>query len=180
MHFYELGGAGRYLPIIRGAIPLHHIAPQPQKLIVFGVNISRYVFLLLCLQQELFRSRKKRDRKGRHGGDAGLDDDRLEAELSLIQRPQISDALPCVVFWFVVRVVTGIPSSVRLVIELYHDRQMTQEPADDEEPGWWVGYVKLTDSLLYADFCVIFPFEVPSVLWRCWLGGRKGIRPVKN
>ena len=22
--------------------------------------------------------------------------------------------------------------------------------------------------------------EVPSVLWRCWLGGRKGIRPVKN
>ena len=23
-------------------------------------------------------------------------------------------------------------------------------------------------------------FTVPSVLWRCWLGGRKGIRPVKN
>jgi len=22
--------------------------------------------------------------------------------------------------------------------------------------------------------------SVPSVLWRCWLGGRKGIRPVKN
>jgi len=22
--------------------------------------------------------------------------------------------------------------------------------------------------------------NVPSVLWRCWLGGRKGIRPVKN
>jgi len=22
--------------------------------------------------------------------------------------------------------------------------------------------------------------ELPSVLWRCWLGGRKGIRPVKN
>ena len=21
---------------------------------------------------------------------------------------------------------------------------------------------------------------MPSVLWRCWLGGRKGIRPVKN
>ena len=21
---------------------------------------------------------------------------------------------------------------------------------------------------------------VPSVLWRCWLGGRKGIRPIKN
>ena len=23
-------------------------------------------------------------------------------------------------------------------------------------------------------------YNVPSVLWRCWLGGRKGIRPVKN
>ena len=22
--------------------------------------------------------------------------------------------------------------------------------------------------------------SVPSVLWRCWLGGRKGIQPVKN
>jgi len=25
-----------------------------------------------------------------------------------------------------------------------------------------------------------FPDSVPSVLWRCWLGGRKGIRPVKK
>jgi len=23
-------------------------------------------------------------------------------------------------------------------------------------------------------------YTVPSVLWRCWLGGRKGIRPVKK
>jgi len=23
-------------------------------------------------------------------------------------------------------------------------------------------------------------YNVPSVLWRCWLGSRKGIRPVKN
>ena len=23
-------------------------------------------------------------------------------------------------------------------------------------------------------------FRLPSVLWRCWLGSRKGIRPVKN
>ena len=23
-------------------------------------------------------------------------------------------------------------------------------------------------------------FDMPSVLWRCWLGGRKSIRPVKN
>ena len=27
--------------------------------------------------------------------------------------------------------------------------------------------------------CILLSL-VPSVLWRCWLGGRKGIRPVKN
>jgi len=29
---------------------------------------------------------------------------------------------------------------------------------------------------------ILFRLQVylPSVLWRCWLGGRKGIRPVKN
>ena len=25
-----------------------------------------------------------------------------------------------------------------------------------------------------------YTLYMPSVLWRCWLGGRKGIRPVKN
>jgi len=87
------------------------------------------------VQQEVFRSKKKRDRKSRHGGDAGLDDERLEAELSLIQRPQISDILPCVIFRFVVRAVVGIPSSVRLVIEWYHEWQMTEDETEDEQPG---------------------------------------------
>ena len=46
----------------------------------------------------------------------------------------------------------------------------------------------------FKQFCTIFPPQIwhlcglhifltchmPSVLWRCWLGGRKGIRPVKN
>ena len=27
-------------------------------------------------------------------------------------------------------------------------------------------------------YCTLF--DMPSLLWRCWLGGRKGIRPVKN
>ena len=34
-----------------------------------------------------------------------------------------------------------------------------------------------------SKFCFIVNFIItilPSVLWRCWLGGRKGIRPVKN
>ena len=34
-------------------------------------------------------------------------------------------------------------------------------------------------SILVLPFCTGSP-GVPSVLWRCWLGGRKGIRPVKN
>ena len=32
------------------------------------------------------------------------------------------------------------------------------------------------DDIIYTKPSVL----VPSVLWRCWLGGRKGIRPVKN
>ena len=45
-----------------------------------------------------------------------------------------------------------------------------------------------SDSAL-ADRCVhlwiiftylLFATSVPSVLWHCWLGGRKGIRPVKT
>ena len=31
-----------------------------------------------------------------------------------------------------------------------------------------------------ACYLVGFFAVLPSVLWRCWLGGRKGIRPVKN
>ena len=40
--------------------------------------------------------------------------------------------------------------------------------------------------MLIAIFCAPTQGEIislqckPSVLWRCWLGGRKGIRPVKN
>jgi len=39
---------------------------------------------------------------------------------------------------------------------------------------WKFNYHKLPLLLL----CLFF--TLPSVLWRCWLGGRKGIRPVKN
>ena len=28
--------------------------------------------------------------------------------------------------------------------------------------------------------CVSVVYNLPSVLWHCWLGGRKGIRPVKD
>ena len=38
------------------------------------------------------------------------------------------------------------------------------------------------EGFTVSDFmcmCCLRP-SVPSVLWRCWLGGRKGIRPVKK
>ena len=35
------------------------------------------------------------------------------------------------------------------------------------------------DKLCISNFVNNF-VEKPSVLWRCWLGGRKGIQPVKN
>jgi len=88
--------------------------------------------LFHLLQQEVFRSKKKRDRKSRHGGDGGLDDERLEAELSLIHRPQLGDMLPCVIVRFAVGVILGIPSSVRLVLEWYHDWRTVEEPSEDE------------------------------------------------
>ena len=35
-------------------------------------------------------------------------------------------------------------------------------------------------SIATTCWLVLRRMEMPSVLWHCWLGGRKGIRPVKN
>ena len=56
---------------------------------------------------------------------------------------------------------------------------------------WWCGRninccegvinLSLTNQHQSLFFCYTFLLIVmPSVLWRCWLGGRKGIRPVKK
>ena len=37
-----------------------------------------------------------------------------------------------------------------------------------------------TTRPVVTNFLFMLPIAVPSVLWCCWLGGRKGIRPVKN
>jgi len=37
-----------------------------------------------------------------------------------------------------------------------------------------------SSEYIFVGFCFFITFILPSVLWRCWLGGRKGIRPVKN
>ena len=40
--------------------------------------------------------------------------------------------------------------------------------------GWW------SRSVWVGECFFRYRFTTPSVLWRCWLGGRKGIRPVKK
>ena len=51
-------------------------------------------------------------------------------------------------------------------------------------PSWFLHLLKLIFdcSVLIGFSLLIFIILVllPSVLWHCWLGGRKGIRPVKN
>jgi len=48
----------------------------------------------------------------------------------------------------------------------------------------WLSFAKTWRKFLRRSIKLIFdniyPLSVPSVLWRCWLGGGKGIRPVKN
>jgi len=50
-------------------------------------------------------------------------------------------------------------------------------------PSWlWVQCHNYycTISHWLAKICMSNANQMPSVLWRCWLGGRKGIRPVKT
>jgi len=122
-----------------------------------------YIFL----QQEVFRAKKKRDRKSRHGGDTGLDDERLEAELSTIRRPQLSDTLPCLIFRFAVRVIAGIPSSVRLVLELYHEWQTAEEQPNDE-PG---NTAHVTCYFIFIFFSFPLQFIAPSLKMSVALNG---------
>ena len=47
---------------------------------------------------------------------------------------------------------------------------------------WLHGFLRLYRYFWSHPFfyCLVFGSILPSVLWRCWLGGRKGIRPVKT
>ena len=51
---------------------------------------------------------------------------------------------------------------------------ITDSGRETSLPIWHLG----CDTVLI--FTVLDGYFLPSVLWRCWLGGRKGIRPVKN
>ena len=47
---------------------------------------------------------------------------------------------------------------------------------------WHLDWFSCFFSRLWPrETCIcVYESALPSVLWRCWLGGRKGIRPVKN
>ena len=44
----------------------------------------------------------------------------------------------------------------------------------------WLSINGTVSSIFCQVLSKFLSFFIPSVLWRCWLGGRKGIRPVKN
>jgi len=91
----------------------------------------------------------------------------------------------------VLHVLTG---SHGFICHLTHlSRREISHPAKISRHANFKRTVKRTDlsAFLMCDctWCVLNIDEViamsfflfmPSVLWRCWLGGRKGIRPVKN
>jgi len=56
-------------------------------------------------------------------------------------------------------------------------------------PGYIIGFcakiIRIRHAYVISETYSVFVFAfsaliLPSVLWRCWLGGRRGIRPVKN
>ena len=60
-----------------------------------------------------------------------------------------------------------------LVHELERTSQLLIRPTSELENF-------LTSLTGYWAIAVLSIVLLPSVLWRCWLGGRKGIRPAKN
>ena len=64
----------------------------------------------------------------------------------------------------------------------------TTNKSGSNKPGWYCAFVNENSSVWTNTFTVhlgclfisLCSCLLPSVLWRCWLGGRKGIRPVKK
>jgi len=47
-------------------------------------------------------------------------------------------------------------------------------------PSKYSAPFRLRDATAWLLYAAVYPFALPSVLWRCWLGVRKSIRPVKT
>ena len=74
-----------------------------------------------------------------------------------------------------------------LYIRSVHSRLKTFCKSFPPQP--FLFFVRTVYQYFWAyTFFLLFPFfhflvvssVLPSAVWRCWLGGRKGIRPVKN
>ena len=59
------------------------------------------------------------------------------------------------------------------------ERKCTEHSSQLPTMLWGVGATSLARRLTHC-FILLTTQAMPSVLWRCWLGGRKGIWPVKN
>ena len=69
--------------------------------------------------------------------------------------------------------------SPRKVVERIFEHRIRQQIViDDMQFGFLKG--KGTTDVVKRVCVCYYCYYVPSVLWRCWLGGRKGIWPVKN
>ena len=68
-------------------------------------------------------------------------------------------------------------------LKLYTDYVQNFDQAMDAINTWTEkspAFAALLEALqVFSKFIIIIIIQ-PLVLWRCWLGGRKGIRPVKN
>jgi hypothetical protein len=84
----------------------------------------------------LFRSKKKRDKKGRRGRQTEVDsDDELQEELNLIRRPLVTDLLPFALYRLILRVVKSLPTAVQLLVESLHiliKSRFVGESSDDD------------------------------------------------
>ena len=78
----------------------------------------------------------------------------------------------------------------RMAPEVIACETTTEEPYTCSADIWSLGLIICCSLLLlfvlcgcqlfYSFFLQDWLHSLPWVLWRCWLGGRKGIRPVKN
>ena len=83
----------------------------------------------------MYRSRKKRDKKGRRGRSTDSDtvDEELQEELNLIQRPVFSDLLPFAFVRLLVRLVCSIPDVLRLAVATVKSRLASENYDETDE-----------------------------------------------
>jgi len=78
---------------------------------------------------------------------------------------------------------TQIPPSLFYSVNVCSNRIIGPKTgADSGSPAELIDIYEVASlSTLFTSYVwFISDLIMPSVLWRCWLGGRKGIRPVKN